>query len=44
MKGNRNGYQDIALKIDFVQMLTLSRASEISVLIKGQCMVLAFIK
>ena len=40
MKENRYGYPDIASKIDFVQILTLSRASEISVLIKGQWWVL----
>ena len=40
MKGNCSGYPDIASKIGFVQILTLSRAPKISVLIKGQWPVL----
>ena len=40
MKVNCYGYPDIASKIGFVQILTLERAPESSVLIKGQWRVL----
>ena len=40
MKGNRFGYPDIASKIDFAQILTLSRAPEIPMLIKSKWWVL----
>ena len=36
MKGNRLSYPDKASRIGFVQILTLSRAPEIGVIIKGQ--------
>ena len=40
MKGNRLGHPDEASKIVLVQVLNLSRAPEISALIKGQWLVL----